>query len=1389
MTKQNALLDILQRQFAIFIAGNPGLQLFLFQFALDKKLVTTVYSSNDQCFSVGSRFGANGDFPELFCSQKLKVLYGNFEESEFYCQALKDSKGYLWGYLGGIQDKTAHDKPDFSTLNSIYELVNIQVATLCCEKGILTENQFVSNDSHSDLLTHLPCVFFRADLKKGFNIHFVTPFSFFLTGNIEPDAVKQDFEWTQYVHPADLPLLKKEFQDAVKLRQSLEMEFRMMKPDGQIKWVEIRGTGVYKGSKCQFFEGLLTDVSEQRNTLINLKDSLEIYTSVIESVNEAIITTNRQGEIMLINKEAERLCGWNKLDAVGEDYRKVFKVIVSDGCKEIENPLLSVLEKRSSIRMSKNTLLTSGNGQKYQIEYAAAPIIDCEGIIQGMVLNFRDVTSVQQEQEELRRIRFAFDHTSDGIYFIDSEGKFLFANQTVLKKLETDKGSLHEKSLYDLMSPKSQQEFKKQWEILEKEKYFEFERFIEIGQEGLFMQIRIYYMDYGNEAFALGIVRDITGIKRLQKELEEKSQSVSYLLENINVVPWRMDFATLKYTYIGAQSERILGFGVDEWKFESDWVSRLHHEDQLWAPSYYRHLASQGVSHTYEYRLVQKNGQIRWIRDVVNVIVDIENNPVELVGYMMDITDIKNQQAILQQNQQLLETILDSVQSAIFLAEADKRMILANKYLVECLGTTKKDILGKTAHDFLPKGFSDKSLEVFDMVVKTGNVQTFEEDVVMDGILRHGYNIFVPIKNSLNEVIRVCGSTTDITVTKNYEKEIIKTRERLDFAMTAGKVAMWDYYLEEGTVVSNSVFKQLINHRLVITEGAFSWLVNYIHPLDIGALYTAYYKHRRNQTSEMECELRIRTGDDQYVWTLLIGRIVERNNDNEPIRIIGVHIDINRQKNLLQELSKAKEEAEQAYQAKSVFLANLSHEIRTPMNAIIGFAQILEKHITDASLLEHVNSIKSGGKTLLGIINDILDLSKIEANKVVVKYESVDLRQIMKELQHLFQYRYEQKGLQFKVLIDDEVPVYLSLDELKIKQILINLIGNAIKFTESGEVCVNIRFNSLSLHHGSLELVVTDTGIGISMRSIDTIFQPFMQHDMHDSKKYGGTGLGLSITKKLTELMHGYISVESQINKGSVFKVIFKQVEIESGISKNLPVVSDYVPEGSIDILVICSNQQSKETVRNLLDLYSIIPIEVSTFDAAIDLVNHENITLIFTEAWVNGKLLDGYKEMRLCARRKNIPVIALADPVSVHSHEDTQEEWYNDILHRPLLHEELLKIIQKYVIVNEVVREEDVDAEDDVIDLEHARKVLVLFDEPLIELLNTLKDIQPHQQVRELSERLCALGQQHKLLKIEKMGNQLSAALKVFDIDKIHSSVKSVTEYIEQIQNVVANE
>lgn len=321
------------------------------------------------------------------------------------------------------------------------------------------------------------------------------------------------------------------------------------------------------------------------------------------------------------------------------------------------------------------------------------------------------------------------------------------------------------------------------------------------------------------------------------------------------------------------------------------------------------------------------------------------------------------------------------------------------------------------------------------------------------------------------------------------------------------------------------------------------------HPDDLNLDASDLQKLQLGTISNYDIEKRLIHKNKSIIWAWLSVSLM-RNAEDQPLYLIWQIQNLTQRKEMEDDLKKAKIAADDANRAKSEFLANMSHEIRTPLNAILGFSELLQSLVNEEKFGSYLRGIISSGKNLQRLIEDILDLSKIEAGKLELNYENVNLVNLMNEIRNMFSKSAEEKGLSLIFELDESGPSVIVFDEFRLQQILVNLIGNAIKFTEAGTVKVQMlnspsqsaQFASEYAHVFDLTLIVEDTGIGINPSQQTEIFKAFRQSAGQNVREYGGTGLGLTITQRLTELLGGTIKISSQLGKGSQFSLHFPQV-------------------------------------------------------------------------------------------------------------------------------------------------------------------------------------------------------------------------------------------------------
>jgi len=386
-------------------------------------------------------------------------------------------------------------------------------------------------------------------------------------------------------------------------------------------------------------------------------------------------------------------------------------------------------------------------------------------------------------------------------------------------------------------------------------------------------------------------------------------------------------------------------------------------------------------------------------------------------------------------------------------------------------------------------------------------------------------------------------------------EQALKASEfRWKFAIEGAGDGLWDWNMADGTVFYSTLWKRMLGYADdEVGCGVGEW-ESRVHPDDMPKTRAAIMRCLADQNSHYIDEHRVRCKDGRYKWILDRGIVVERDTAGQPLRMIGTHSDVTARKlaevelqnhrdhleDLVaartQDLITARDAAEAANKAKSTFLANMSHELRTPMNAIMGMTDLALRRASDPDQQSQLQKVRQASRHLLGVINDILDISRIEAEKLVLQQGSFTLPEIRQELSDLLETRAVDKGIQLHVTLPEELcDLHFLGDRLRLQQVLINLLGNAIKFTSEGSI--DVRFSAVSLTPQQLELrcEVQDSGIGIPADVLPRLFEPFSQGDDSMTRAYGGTGLGLAISKHLVRLMGGQIGVSSTVGLGSTF--------------------------------------------------------------------------------------------------------------------------------------------------------------------------------------------------------------------------------------------------------------
>jgi signal transduction histidine kinase/CheY-like chemotaxis protein/ABC-type amino acid transport substrate-binding protein len=510
--------------------------------------------------------------------------------------------------------------------------------------------------------------------------------------------------------------------------------------------------------------------------------------------------------------------------------------------------------------------------------------------------------------------------------------------------------------------------------------------------------------------------------------------------------------------------------------------------------------------------------------------------------------------------------------------------------------------------------------------------------------------------------------------------------------------------------------------------------------------------------------------DYALVWKVIISAIIFLSLIFYWNRTLAKEIRL--RKKMQNELQLAMEKAESATKAKSEFLANMSHEIRTPMNAILGFTDLMKKTPLTTVQETYLNTIKSGGSTLLNIINDILDISKIEANKLDINYTYFDLASLAFDLAQLFDEKLKSKNLQLITSFDEKLPMIIYLDELRVRQIFFNLLSNAIKFTNKGQIKISASGQERSNGNMDLTISVEDTGIGIRPEDQKKIFDAFEQvSDSETVKKYQGTGLGLTITKKLTELMNGTINLRSELGKGSNFIIEFNDVKYDKkdrlkGNKKSGE--NEQIKFTEAKILIADDIESNRILLVEFCRELGLETFEAEDGREAVDLAKLHVPDMILLD--MRMPVMDGYEAIRIIKSDENlkkIPVIAVTASVMSSDKSKIERYRFDGYIRKPVSIDELTAEMKKH-LKYKIFR-------NDITEFE-ATEEKIVDSEILIEVLSTEiqkkveNAVSSHNfsKIQDLAVSLKQLSQKHRSDKLKMFASRLHDSVVKFDIESI---------------------
>lgn len=808
-----------------------------------------------------------------------------------------------------------------------------------------------------------------------------------------------------------------------------------------------------------------------------------------------------------------------------------------------------------------------------------------------------------------------------------------------------------------------------------------------------------------------GSKTDITARKQYEEENQRLSKQNQMILDSIEEGIYGLDMEG-RISFVNPAAAVLFGSTVEEL------IGKQAHEN-------HHHTRSDGTIYPIEECPIyssfhlgvigNSDNEVFWHKDGTSFPVEYTSAPIKnesgiLTGSVVVFKDITQRKLIekeLKESVNRLRTIIEVSPVPIVLTKKiDGEITMINESFVKFANIPSDEIIGRKTLDLYPnKGDRDSLLKA---VLKDGFVENFELE------LKNAYEELFWCSMSLklitldNEQI-LFTAFHDITERKKAEEEIMKHREHLEemVAERTRKLSISEQKLQKSV-------KDLSDYKLAMDEsssviiydrkGIISYandksckaskfsrdeLIGNTHRIFDASFYPeSFFENMWRTISQGKVwrgEIKNKAKDGSYYWDdATVIPFLDQNG--KPYQYVGVSFDITNRKSIEEDLIKARKTADSANRAKSEFLANMSHEIRTPMNAVIGFTELLSKSVQDKKQRSQVESIRSSGKNLLIIINDILDLSKIEAGKIDIKPVPVNLRYLLSEIENIFAKKVKEKGIILSIDYDKICPKTLLLDEVRLRQILFNLIGNAVKFTDKGHVYVSFENdkNSETEENVDLTMLVKDTGIGIPVDQQYHIFKPFNQMTGQSQVKYGGTGLGLSITKKLIEKMGGNISLESEIGIGSTFSINLPNIPV---LDTNIELQQKAFDTSTVlfkpaTVLIVDDDEENRKLIIDLLENSPLTIIQAINGEKAIEMAKKYLPDLILMD--LHMPFMDGYEATKILKKdkqfTKSIPIMAVTASITSSKEMDNIEKTFDEYLLKPLNIEQFFHKLKKYL-------------------------------------------------------------------------------------------------------------
>jgi two-component system, sensor histidine kinase and response regulator len=760
-----------------------------------------------------------------------------------------------------------------------------------------------------------------------------------------------------------------------------------------------------------------------------------------------------------------------------------------------------------------------------------------------------DITNLKHAEE---RFGAMFENAAVGIAVMDLDGRLLEYNDRLCEFLGYSRDELRNRSMAEFWVPErdnpdgdgGRRQITTSSAPLSRDRRYRRKDGLSVW--GNDSTSGIQHEPNGNPTRLMLILQDVSARKGLEEDLQRTKDRLELGVRSSNLSIFEFDmpdgnFATSRQTLINFWE--LLGYELADapGSFAEAAGKVLPEADQTRVyEEIMSYLTGESALFELEHQVRHKDGSIQWRLARGMALRNHAGTPIRFIGSHVDITDKKRVEERLRESEQRWRSLAETLPQFVFTTTADGLADYFSPRTMAYTGLSEPELLSWGWAAAIHPDDRERTAATWRENLEHQRSHQVEHRVRRaDGEYRWFTTRAAAVWDSAGRVVNWFGTCTDIETLKRLEEELRHAKDRLELAIRSSNLSIWEYDMPDGTLGGSretltNVWESLGYETGVDAPESLSLVV---HPDDVERSRAQRLAYLNGETKVFENEHRIQHKDGAYRWFLARG-VAVRDSEGRAVRFVGTSVDITDIKRIELELQTAREAAEAANRAKDDFLANVSHEIRTPMNAILGMTELALDSARSAHQKQLLATVKSATRNLLGIINDLLDFSKIAAGKLVLDQDHFSLRWAIEDTVRALTARAHRKRLQLICQVHPEVSDALFGDAGRLRQVILNLVGNAIKFTMQGQIVVEVENAASDTTDGGSVLLcfkVRDTGIGIALEKQSAIFRAFEQEDSSTTRKYGGTGLGLTISAQLVALMGGEITVESEPGVGSTF--------------------------------------------------------------------------------------------------------------------------------------------------------------------------------------------------------------------------------------------------------------